>query len=68
MVLANDIYVFGGFGISADPTDPFKPSNPMDMWVSRDGADWRLLDSLVKDDEMKATLKPYFAVVETLWR
>ena len=33
-----------------------------------DGADWRLLDSLVKDDEMKAALKPYFAVVETLWR
>jgi hypothetical protein len=32
-----------------------------------DGADWRLLDSLVDDDEMKAKLKPYFAVVETLW-
>lgn len=45
VVLANDIYVFGGFGISTDPTDPFKPSNPMDMWVSRDGADWRLVSS-----------------------
>jgi tetratricopeptide (TPR) repeat protein len=32
-----------------------------------DGADWRLLDSLVTDDEMKAKLKSYFAVVETLW-
>jgi tetratricopeptide (TPR) repeat protein len=32
-----------------------------------DGADWRLLNSLVADDELKATLKPYFAVVETLW-
>ncbi len=32
-----------------------------------DSADWRLLDSLVADDETKATLKPYFAVVETLW-
>jgi tetratricopeptide (TPR) repeat protein len=32
-----------------------------------DGTDWRLLDSLVADDETKATLKPYFAVVETLW-
>lgn len=32
-----------------------------------DGADWRLLDSLVADDETKAALKPYFAVVETLW-
>jgi tetratricopeptide (TPR) repeat protein len=32
-----------------------------------DSADWRLLDSLVTDDELKTTLKPYFAVVETLW-
>jgi len=32
-----------------------------------DGADWRLLDSLVTDDEVKAPLKSYFAVVETLW-
>jgi tetratricopeptide (TPR) repeat protein len=32
-----------------------------------DSTDWRLLDSLVDDDETKATLKPYFAVVETLW-
>jgi tetratricopeptide (TPR) repeat protein len=30
-------------------------------------ADWRLLDSLVADDEIKSPLKPYFAVVETLW-
>jgi tetratricopeptide (TPR) repeat protein len=32
-----------------------------------DSDDWRLLDSLVRDEEMKETLKPYFAVVETLW-
>jgi tetratricopeptide (TPR) repeat protein len=32
-----------------------------------DRADWRLLDSLITDDEVKAPLKPYFAVVETLW-
>jgi hypothetical protein len=32
-----------------------------------DGADWRLLDSLVGDDETKKTLKPYFAVIETVW-
>jgi hypothetical protein len=30
-------------------------------------SDWRLLDSLVTDDEIKVALKPYFAVVETLW-
>jgi tetratricopeptide (TPR) repeat protein len=32
-----------------------------------DSEDWRLLDSLVADDEIKASLRPYFAVVETLW-
>jgi tetratricopeptide (TPR) repeat protein len=32
-----------------------------------DSADWRLLDSLVSDEEMKAALRPNFAVVETLW-
>jgi tetratricopeptide (TPR) repeat protein len=32
-----------------------------------DSADWRLLDSLVADDELKRVLKPYFAVVETIW-
>lgn len=31
VVLANDIYVLGGFGIRADPANPFKPSNPMDL-------------------------------------
>ncbi len=45
VVLANNMYLFGGFGISKDPTDPFKPSNPMDFWVSRDGANWRLLSN-----------------------
>jgi tetratricopeptide (TPR) repeat protein len=32
-----------------------------------DSAEWRLLDSLVDDDELKTSLKTYFAVVETLW-
>lgn len=32
-----------------------------------DGADWRLLDALVSDEEIKQALKTYFAVVETLW-
>jgi len=29
---------FGGFGLPATPFDP--PANPMDVWVSRDGASW----------------------------
>lgn len=32
-----------------------------------ESADWRLLDSLVPDEEAKKTLKPYFVVVETIW-
>ena len=32
-----------------------------------EGADWRLLDSLVTDEEAKKPLKSYFAVVETIW-
>ena len=32
-----------------------------------DSDDWRLLDALVTDDEAKAELRAYFAVVETLW-
>jgi tetratricopeptide (TPR) repeat protein len=32
-----------------------------------DGSDWRLLNELVSDDEVKAPLKSYFAIVETLW-
>ena len=41
VVLLNHFILFGGFGLSTDPTDPFKPSNPMDVWVSRDGANWK---------------------------
>ena len=44
VVSGDDIVLFGGFGLSTDPNDPFKPSNPIDMWVSEDGAQWQLLD------------------------
>jgi tetratricopeptide (TPR) repeat protein len=32
-----------------------------------ESADWRLLETLVSDQETKKALKTYFAVVETLW-
>jgi tetratricopeptide (TPR) repeat protein len=32
-----------------------------------DSADWHLMDSLVDDEQVKAGLKSYFAVLETLW-
>lgn len=31
-----------------------------------DGADWRLLTSLIDDEAMRASLRPYFAVVERI--
>lgn len=35
-----NMVLFGGFGLSTDPSDPFAPANPMDIWVSDDGANW----------------------------
>jgi hypothetical protein len=32
-----------------------------------DSADWRLLNSLITDEKLKSALRPYFAVVETVW-
>lgn len=32
-----------------------------------DSADWRLLDALVRDKELKSSLRSYFAVIDTLW-
>ena len=40
----DNFVVFGGFGLSTDPMDPFRPSIPVDMWVSEDGVSWELLD------------------------
>ena len=43
VVLLNHFILFGGFGLSDDQTDPFKASNPMDVWVSKDGAKWKMV-------------------------
>jgi hypothetical protein len=40
VVLYGHFVLFGGFGISPDPADPFRAANPMDIWVSRNGAHW----------------------------
>jgi hypothetical protein len=42
-VLRQTFVCFGGFGQSGDPSNPFEPSNPMDVWVSANGADWQEL-------------------------
>ncbi len=43
VVLKNHIVLFGGFGLSDDPADPFGCGNPRDIWVSVNGADWELV-------------------------
>ncbi len=40
VVLYNHIVLFGGYGLSTDPSDPFGSDNPMDVWVSRNGEHW----------------------------
>lgn len=42
-VLFGRFYCFGGFGISDDPSMPFKPANPVDIWASYNGAQWTQL-------------------------
>jgi tetratricopeptide (TPR) repeat protein len=32
-----------------------------------EGADWRLLNSVVQDNNIKSALRPFFAVIETTW-
>ena len=39
-VVQNQFVLFGGFGLSPNLLDPFRPSNPMDVWTSPDGAYW----------------------------
>ena len=51
LVINNQFVLFGGFGLSPDPENPFLPSNPMDVWVSSDGADWEM----VSDSPWNAT-------------
>lgn len=41
-VVSDGLFVlWGGFGLSEDPQDPFAFANPMDVWISADGADWK---------------------------
>ncbi len=44
VVIRKHLVLFGGFGQSQNPADPFAPANPMDVWVSIDGAEWEQVD------------------------
>lgn len=52
VVAENHFVLFGGFGLDLqfdpinNPGKPYVASNPMDMWVSRDGEKWKKLTHL----------------------
>jgi hypothetical protein len=49
LVADNYFVLFGGFGLDPNfnplifPPQKYVPSNPMDVWVSKDGKDWEVL-------------------------
>ena len=65
----NQIVLFGGFGLSDDPSDPFRPSNPMDVWVSKEGFSWEQVSdapwNAASSDEIKYD---FDALVLWSWR
>ncbi len=62
-VLHDQIVLFGGFGLSPDPTDPFAPANPMDVWVSKDGATWQQVSDSPWNASSPEEIKYDFAAV-----
>jgi len=59
-VLLNTLVCFGGFGLPPGPPTPGQPTpaaNPMDVWVSRDGASWDLVSdapwNAISPDDIK---------------
>jgi hypothetical protein len=62
-VIGDRIYLFGGFGHSQDPTDPFAAANPMDVWSSTDGRDWRLVSGAPWQAADPGEIKYDFAAV-----
>ncbi|MGI9262351.1 MAG: hypothetical protein ACR2QR_09970 [Woeseiaceae bacterium] len=69
-VLLGTFVCFGGFGLSFDPGNPFAPSNPTDIWVSRNGAHWTQLAGTASppwNAEGPADIKYDFAAFPTYW-
>ncbi len=63
VVYKNQFVLFGGFGLSFDPSDPFKPSNPMDIWTSKNGKDWKILEGAPWNAETAADIKYDFDAI-----
>ena len=55
-VLQDNLVCFGGFGL---------PSNPVDVWVSEDGANWSLLDQAPWNARSPEDIKYDFDIVVT---
>ncbi len=63
LVLQDQFVLFGGFGLSPDPSNPFLPSNPMDVWVSRNGENWLQVSDSPWNATEPADIKYDFAAV-----
>jgi hypothetical protein len=63
VVFQNRIVLFGGFGSSTDPENPFAPANPMDMWESKDGASWSQFSDSPWNAATPAEIKYDFAAL-----
>jgi hypothetical protein len=62
-VVYNQFVLFGGFGLSTDPADPFLPSNPMDIWISKKGDDWSKISESPWNAADPAEIKYDFATL-----
>jgi len=57
--------LFGGFGQSQNPGEPFAPSNPMDVWVSDDGFAWEQISDAPWNAVSPGEIKFDFAALAT---
>jgi hypothetical protein len=67
VVVTAQFVCFGGFGLPASPFDP--PANPMDVWVSQDGAFWEQISDAPWNATTPEDIKYDFdALVVNTWR
>jgi hypothetical protein len=62
-VAGNKFVLFGGFGQSMNPDDPFGSANPMDVWVSENGADWEKISDSPWNADSSEQIKYDFDIV-----
>ena len=64
VAVAGDKFVlFGGFGQSMDPSNPFGSANPMDIWMSNNGADWDKISDSPWNADSSEQIKYDFDIV-----